>query len=214
MTPGQGCRTQRSLSEEPWFSGACREEKRHMDWNQEALMALRVLVAVVLGGLLGWEREWRGREAGIRTFGAVSLGSCMFALISTHVTGGNNPHVIAAGVVTGIGFLGAGTILREQGSIVGLTTAATLWAAAAVGMAVGYGMYTAAALVTAILFGLLRMDRLPGWRKRLKAAERSPVVELERGSSALRQGATAADVLRVSTPPGAAERPHSSDSKE
>lgn len=145
-----------------------------MDWNREAMMAIRVVVAVVLGGLLGWERERRGQHAGIRTFGTVSVGSCMFAVISTHVTGGNNPHVIAAGVVTGIGFLGAGTILREQGRIVGLTTAGTLWAAGAVGTAVGYGMYTMALLVTAILFGLLRLDKIPGWLKGTTPAEPSP----------------------------------------
>lgn len=134
-----------------------------MDWPAEALMAMRVLLAAVLGGLLGWEREWRGREAGIRTFAAVSLGACTFALISSHVTGGDNPHVIAAGVVTGVGFLGAGTILRDGGGVVGLTTAATLWAASGIGLAAGYGMYAMAALVSVTLFALLRMDRLPGW---------------------------------------------------
>ena len=134
-----------------------------MDWNQEALMALRVVVAVLLGGFVGWEREWHAREAGIRTYGAVSLGACVFALISTHIATGNNPHVIAAGVVTGIGFLGAGVILRDQGNVVGLTTAATLWATASVGLATGYGMYTLAALVSLIVFGLLAMHHVPGW---------------------------------------------------
>jgi putative Mg2+ transporter-C (MgtC) family protein len=134
-----------------------------MDWNQEALMALQVVVAVLLGGFVGWEREWHGREAGIRTYGAVSLGACVFALISTHVTTGNHPHVIAAGVVTGIGFLGAGVILHDQGNVVGLTTAATLWATAAIGLATGYGMYTLAVLVSLIVFGLLVLHHVPGW---------------------------------------------------
>lgn len=134
-----------------------------MDWNQEALMAFRVVVAVVLGGFVGWEREWHGKEAGVRTYAAVALGACVFALISTHVTGGNNPHVIAAGVVTGIGFLGAGVIMREGGSVLGLTTAATLWATASVGLAAGYGMYTVAVLVAVIVFGLLAAHHLPGW---------------------------------------------------
>ena len=134
-----------------------------MDWNQEALMALRAVVAVLLGGFVGWERQWHGREAGIRTYAAVALGACVFALISTHVTTGNNPHVIAAGVVTGIGFLGAGVILRDQGHVVGLTTAATLWATASVGLATGYGMYTLAVLVSLIVFGLLAMHHVPGW---------------------------------------------------
>lgn len=145
-----------------------------MDWNQELLMAFRVVVAVVLGGFVGWEREWHGKEAGVRTYGAVALGSCVFALISTHVTGGNNPHVIAAGVVTGIGFLGAGVILREQGSVLGLTTAATLWATASVGLAAGYGMYTLAALVALLVFGLLALHHVPGWEKLKRSPELPP----------------------------------------
>jgi putative Mg2+ transporter-C (MgtC) family protein len=134
-----------------------------MDWNVEALMALRVLIAVALGGLVGWEREGHGREAGVRTYGAVALGACVFALIATHVTGGNNPHVIAAGVVTGVGFLGAGVIMKDQGSVVGLTTAATLWATASVGLAVGYGMYTLGVLVSLLVYGLLWLHHAPGW---------------------------------------------------
>ncbi len=134
-----------------------------MDWNVEALMALRVLIAVALGAFVGSEREQHGREAGIRTYGAVSLGACVFALIATHITGGNNPHVIAAGVVTGVGFLGAGVIMKDQGSIVGLTTAATLWATASIGLAIGYGMYTLGILVSLIMFGLLSSHHAPGW---------------------------------------------------
>ncbi|MBY0228958.1 MAG: MgtC/SapB family protein [Gemmataceae bacterium] len=136
-----------------------------MDWRLESMMALRALIAVSLGGLIGWERQWHGREAGIRTYGAVSLGACVFALISTHVTGGNNPHVIAAGVVTGVGFLGAGVILHEEGRINGLTTAATLWSAASVGLATGYGMYLLALLTALIVFGLLAAHHIPGWSK-------------------------------------------------
>lgn len=134
-----------------------------MDWNVEALMALRVLIAVALGGFVGWERERHGRAAGVRTYGAVSLGACVFALIATHITGGNNPHVVAAGVVTGVGFLGAGVIMKDQGSVVGLTTAATLWATASVGLAIGYGMYTLGILVSLILFGLLSLHHAPAW---------------------------------------------------
>lgn len=136
-----------------------------MDWNQEALMAMRAVVAAVLGGFIGWEREWHGKEAGVRTYGVVSLGACVFALISTHATGGNNAHVIAAGVVTGIGFLGAGVIMREGGSVLGLTTAATLWATASVGLAAGYGMYTIATLVSVLVFLLLAAHHLPGWER-------------------------------------------------
>lgn len=136
-----------------------------MDWSAETLMALRVLVAVALGAFVGWEREQHGREAGVRTYGAVSLGACVFALIATHITGGSNPHVIASGVVTGVGFLGAGVIMKDQGSVVGLTTAATLWATASVGLAIGYGMYTLGLLVSLIVFGLLSLHHAPGWSR-------------------------------------------------
>lgn len=146
-----------------------------MDWYTEVLMALRVLIAVGLGAFVGWEREQHGREAGVRTYGAVSLGACVFALIATHITGGNNPHVIAAGVVTGVGFLGAGVIMKDKGSIVGLTTAATLWATASIGLAVGYGMYTLSVLVSLIVFGLLALHHVPGWSQLKSGARDSPV---------------------------------------
>lgn len=136
-----------------------------MDWNLEALMSTRTLLAVFLGALIGWEREQHGREAGIRTYASVSLGACVFGLISSHVTGGSNPHVISAGVVTGVGFLGAGVILREQGRIVGLTTAATLWSTASVGLAIAYGMYTLGALAALIVFALLSVHHLPRWNR-------------------------------------------------
>lgn len=141
-----------------------------MDWNLEFLMAFRALLAVALGGFIGWEREHHGREAGIRTYGAVALGACVFALIASHITTGSNPHVIAAGVVTGVGFLGAGVILREGGNVVGLTTAATLWSTASVGLAVAYGMYILGVLASVLVFGLLAVHHLPYWG-RLKKKE-------------------------------------------
>lgn len=136
-----------------------------MDWRLELLMAMRVLVATTLGGFIGWERELHGREAGIRTYGAVALGACVFALISTHIPDRTNPHVVAAGVVTGVGFLGAGVILQNQGGVTGLTTAATLWSTAAVGLAVGYGMYILGGLSSLIVFGLLAAHHLAFWRR-------------------------------------------------
>lgn len=151
-----------------------------MDWELEFRMAVRAVVAAALGGFVGWERHWHGLEAGIRTFAAVAVGACVFALVSSHVTGGNNPHVIAAGVVTGIGFLGAGVIVRDQGNITGLTTAATLWATASVGLAIGYGMYLLGALVAAMVFGLLAAHHLPGWgrlRSRPHPRSESPSAE-------------------------------------
>lgn len=136
-----------------------------MDWNTEALMALRALIAALLGALIGWEREQHGREAGIRTYAAVSLGACVFGLVSAHVTGATDPTRIAAGVVTGVGFLGAGVILREQGRIAGLTTAATIWATASVGLAIAYGMYVLGMLTAVVIFGLLALHHLPAWHR-------------------------------------------------
>ncbi len=136
-----------------------------MDWEIEALMALRALMAALLGALIGWEREQHGREAGVRTYAAVSLGACVFGLVSAHVIGASDPTRIAAGVVTGVGFLGAGVILREQGRVAGLTTAATIWATASVGLAIAYGMYLLGVLTTLIIFVLLALHHLPAWHK-------------------------------------------------
>lgn len=136
-----------------------------MDWNTELLMALRAVIAALLGAFIGWEREQHGREAGIRTYAAVSLGACVFGLVSAHVTGATDPTRLAAGVVTGVGFLGAGVILREQGRVAGLTTAATIWATASVGLAIAYGMYLLGTLATLIIFGLLAVHHLPAWHR-------------------------------------------------
>src|SRR2546425_4035148 len=94
----------------------------------------RLLLAGLLGGLIGLERELRGYPAGIRTIALVALGSCLFTDISALLGGEDR---IAAQIVTGIGFIGAGVIFREGDSVRGITTAATIWAAAAVGMAIG-----------------------------------------------------------------------------
>jgi putative Mg2+ transporter-C (MgtC) family protein len=135
-----------------------------MDWKFELVMAGRAVLAALLGGALGIERQLLGREAGVRTYAAVSLGSCVFALVSLHALPTPSP-VIAAGMVTGVGFLGAGMILREGGHVVGLTTAATAWATAAVGMLVGFGMYLLAAVCSALLLGILLAHHLPVFRR-------------------------------------------------
>ena len=119
----------------------------------------------LLGAFIGWEREQHGREAGVRTYAAVSLGACVFGLVSAHVIGASDPTRIAAGVVTGVGFLGAGVILREQGRVAGLTTAATIWATASVGLAIAYGMYLLGVLTALIIFGLLALHHLPAWHE-------------------------------------------------
>ena len=115
----------------------------------EIEQGLRVLLAAVLGAAVGWQRAHVGRAAGIRTFAAVSFGACAFGLID------GADQRISAQVVTGIGFLGAGIIMRDQGRITGLTTAAALWAISAVGLMVAHERVLLATLVAALLLGLL-----------------------------------------------------------
>lgn len=139
-----------------------------MDWKAEALMAGQAMLAAFLGGMIGWEREQHGREAGIRTYAAVCLGACVFGLVSSHVPGLGDKTRIAAQVVSGVGFLGAGVILRDQGRVTGLTTAGTLWATAAVGLAIAFSMFALGILTAFIIFGLLALHHCPGW-ERLKS---------------------------------------------
>ncbi len=135
---------------------------------------LRLVVAAVLGGSIGLERELREREAGLRTHLLVSVGAAVFTLVSAYgfsdfhygsragIT--LDPTRIAAQIVTGIGFLGAGAIIRQGLSVRGLTTAATLWVVAAIGMATGAGYYSAAILATLIVLVSLWPLRLLTYR--------------------------------------------------
>jgi len=122
---------------------------------------LRLSLAVVLGGLVGWNRESEHKPAGVRTHILVSLGSALVMVISIQLfldypRTGADPGRIAANIVSGIGFLGAGAIIRTGGGLVrGLTTAASIWMTAAIGMACGGGMYVAATLGTALALVVL-----------------------------------------------------------
>ncbi len=117
----------------------------------EALESL--LLAVVLGAIVGIERERAHRPAGLRTHMLVSLGSCLFTLMSGQF--GGQPAQVAGGIVAGIGFIGAGTIWAEKDKVKGVTTAASLWATAAIGLTTGLGDYPLAAAVTALVFFIL-----------------------------------------------------------
>jgi len=112
----------------------------------------RLAFAAVLGGLIGLERELRGYPAGIRTMALIAMGAMLFTDIS-QILGGDDR--VAAGIVTGIGFLGAGVIFREGYTVRGITTAATIWASAAIGMAIGRELYLVAGLGTLLVFIVL-----------------------------------------------------------
>ncbi len=120
-------------------------------------IALRLFVALLLGGVIGIEREYRSKEAGFRTHFLVALGSALFCIVSQYgfEVDLKDSSRVAAQVVSGIGFLGAGTIIFQKNVVRGLTTAAGLWVTAAIGLACGTDMYLAAAIATAlVLFGL------------------------------------------------------------
>ena len=121
-------------------------------FNLQLELAARLAVALALGAVIGFEREMGRQPAGFRTHALVALGSALFTVISAHGFGaGAVPTMIAAQIVSGIGFIGAGTILHHRGSIRGLTTAASLWSAAAIGMAAGAGMLVMAAIGTVLI---------------------------------------------------------------
>ncbi|MBZ4396171.1 MgtC/SapB family protein [Myxococcus sp. MISCRS1] len=143
---------------------------------EEKLIVMRLGVAALLGAVLGLERELRGQSAGLRTHIIVSLGACLFTLSSVFVEGalaggapeGSRADVsrIASQVVVGIGFLGAGAIIRDQGQVKGLTTAANLWLTASVGLAVGMGFHWAA--ITTVVIALVALAGLRPLEKAIR----------------------------------------------
>ena len=114
----------------------------------------KLVLAALLGGVIGLERQIREKPAGLRTNILICVGSTLFMSISTKVAAlvGGDPTRIAAQIISGIGFLGAGAVLHSHGFVLGLTTAATIWVVAGVGMALGSGMYSVAVFVTAMSF--------------------------------------------------------------
>lgn len=121
-------------------------------------VVLRLVLAAILGGIIGYQREATDRPAGFRTHILVCLGSALFMLISVDPFAGRefaDPTRIASQVVVGIGFLGAGTIIRQGNIIIGLTTAASLWAVAGVGLAIGIGYFSGALVATGLILAVL-----------------------------------------------------------
>jgi putative Mg2+ transporter-C (MgtC) family protein len=156
---------------------------------------LRLSVAALLGGAIGLERELRERQAGLRTHLVVCVGSALFTIVSAYgfrdflVNGGSivraDPTRVAAQIVSGIGFLGAGAIIRQGLSVRGLTTAATLWLVAAIGMAAGAGYYSAALIATAGALITLGPLRIVAYRlvRRFRAEVDRLLVEIPAGGS-------------------------------
>ncbi len=124
-------------------------------------MVLRLLLAAALGAIIGYQREKAGKQAGMRTHVLISTGAALISLVSIYGFGAaSDPSRVAAGVVVGVGFLGAGVILHRQGGIVaGLTTAATIWVMAGISLAAGAGLYIIATVAAAIVLGVLMMPR-------------------------------------------------------
>lgn len=125
-------------------------------------LGLRLTVGLVLGAIIGFERELHRQPAGFRTHSLVSLGAALFTIVSAFGFGPDaDPTRIAAQIVSGIGFIGAGTILQYRGHIRGLTTAASLWSVAAVGTAAGAGLYVIAIVATVLILVILSLlDRV------------------------------------------------------
>ena len=171
-----------------------------------AELTLRIGLAAALGAAIGLERELREREAGLRTHLLVALGAALFTIVSAYAWSDwsfsnrsgivFDPTRIAAQIVTGVGFLGAGAIIRQGLTVRGLTTAATLWAVAAIGMAVGAGYYAAAVITTVVVIVSLWPLRILAYRvfTRIRPEERPLEIELPSGASARQVLATVEDL--------------------
>lgn len=132
-----------------------------MNWKTDLLP---ILLAVVCGAAIGLEREFKHKAAGLRTNVLICLGAALFTIISSKMAGDKDSITrIAAQIVTGVGFLGAGAVIQDRGGIHGLTTAATIWLVASIGMACGAGFYLLAIITTVlaivVLLGLAQVDK-------------------------------------------------------
>jgi putative Mg2+ transporter-C (MgtC) family protein len=158
----------------------------------EVEVALRIVVAVLLGAAIGLERELTGQMAGLRTHITVALGSALFGLVSAYSfsefiqeRAATNYQVdvtrIASNVVTGIGFLAGGVIIKHGASVKGLTTAASVWVTAAVGLGVGRGSYFMAVVATVALIKTLALLRAPRrWLRRIAVGKQTVIIQLSR----------------------------------
>ena len=152
-----------------WYTLSIFVNLVFMEIDYEIL--IRFLLAALWGGLVGAEREYRSKSAGFRTMIMISIGSCFFTMNSDFLGGAVNPDRIASNIVTGIGFLGAGVIFRSENRVTGITTAATIWTVAAVGMGIGAGHYFAATVGSVLILVVLGM--LPVGERLIEAIHRA-----------------------------------------
>ena len=148
-------------------------------YSAELYFLLQLVYAMFLGGCIGWQRrEFSGKNAGPRTHALVSVGSALFTILSLHAFPGDSTGRVAAQIMVGIGFIGAGMIFHNKDHVVGLTTAAGIWTTAAIGMAVGAKFYMLAAGTTflAIIIFMVNDQRLPGPEKLPHRAGDPPTV--------------------------------------
>lgn len=122
-------------------------------------LTFALLLAAFLSAIIGMNRERHERPAGLRTHMLVGIGSCLFTLLSIHGFGGGDPGRVAAQILTGIGFIGAGAIIKDGNEVTGLTTAASIWAMAAIGMAVALNAWFLALVATLLVWCVLSMMR-------------------------------------------------------
>jgi putative Mg2+ transporter-C (MgtC) family protein len=143
-----------------------------LDVSVNIEIVLRIASAVILGAVIGFEREYRSSAAGFRTITLITLGSAAFTILSEVVGSGASQDRIAANIITGIGFIGAGVIFKTGFSVSGLTTAAAIWVSASVGMAVGAGEYFISATVCTagivVLAGFERLQSAIEWRHQVR----------------------------------------------
>jgi putative Mg2+ transporter-C (MgtC) family protein len=141
-----------------------------MGFTIELADLISMLMAILCGGIIGFEREYRNKSAGFRTIVLITLGSTIFTIVSRH--GAGTDDRISANIITGIGFIGAGVIFKDQFSVFGLTTAAVIWTSAAIGMTTGIGYHALAFVFTIITLGILllvtKIERLIGTLKQEK----------------------------------------------
>ena len=142
-----------------------------MDWPGDLI---GIVLAIFFGSAIGFERELSGKAAGLRTNVLICLGAAVFTIISREIGGDTHSITrIAAQIVTGVGFLGAGAIIQDRGGVHGLTTAATIWLVASIGMACGANFYALALITTLIAMGvLIGLSKLEKFVKKLRAAKK------------------------------------------